>query len=45
MDVQITGFGLLKTYHANNEYALEEDLVAGGKILAHFVANYDEASS
>jgi acetylornithine deacetylase/succinyl-diaminopimelate desuccinylase-like protein len=44
MDVQITGFGLMKTYHANNEYALEKDLLEGGEILAHFIANYEDSN-
>jgi len=32
-DVQITGFGLSKTYHADNEYALLSDMVKGGEIV------------
>lgn len=38
-DVQVTGFGLTSTYHANNEYCLLSDMEKGFRILAHTIAN------
>jgi acetylornithine deacetylase len=38
-DVQITGFGLSSTYHANNEYCLLSDMEKGFRIMAHTIAN------
>jgi acetylornithine deacetylase len=32
-DLQITGFGLSKTYHGDNEYALLSDMIKGGEIM------------
>lgn len=37
-DIQITGFGLSKVYHADNEYATLPDLKNGFKILARIVS-------
>ena len=38
-DIQITGFGLLSTYHCDNEYCLLSDMEDAIKILAKFLAN------
>ena len=32
-DIQMTGFGLMKTYHADNEFCLYSDMANGFKIL------------
>ncbi len=37
-DMQITGFGLSSTYHADNEYALFSDLKNGYRVFGHIVA-------
>ncbi|MEW5309948.1 MAG: hypothetical protein WDW38_001788 [Sanguina aurantia] len=37
-DVQVMGFGLTKTYHANNEYALLSDLKKGFQVMCKLVA-------
>lgn len=42
MDLQLIGFGLMSTYHGNNEYALLSDMKDGARILAHFIANFEE---
>jgi acetylornithine deacetylase len=42
MDLQMIGFGLMATYHGNNEYALLSDMKDGAKILAHFIANFEQ---
>jgi acetylornithine deacetylase/succinyl-diaminopimelate desuccinylase-like protein len=44
MDLQMIGFGLMSTYHGNNEYALLSDMRDGARILAHFIANFEETS-
>mmetsp|Transcript_2757 Transcript_2757/g.9694 ORF Transcript_2757/g.9694 Transcript_2757/m.9694 type:complete len:428 (-) Transcript_2757:165-1448(-) len=41
-DLQVTGYGLSDTYHADNEYALHSDLRDAVKILARIVAEIDE---
>eukprot|EP01134_Creolimax_fragrantissima_P005605 CFRG5605T1 len=38
LDLQMIGFGLVATYHANDEYALLSDFLDGGKVLARFLA-------
>ena len=38
-DVQIVGFGLMSTYHANNEYCLLSGMRVGFKSLAHVIAS------
>ena len=40
-DVQTLGFGLLKTYHANDEYGLLSDFADGFRVLARVIANMD----
>ena len=40
-DLQITGFGLMKTYHADNEYCLLSDQEKGFKILRGVIANLE----
>ena len=37
-DVQLTGFGLSATYHADNEYALLSDMHVGYKVFCRLVA-------
>ena len=37
-DVQLTGFGLSSTYHADNEYALLSDLKSGYQVFFHLLA-------
>ena len=36
-DIQITGFGLLATYHCDDEYCLLSDMEDALQILAHFL--------
>jgi len=36
-DIQLVGFGLSSAYHADNEYSLLSDMVAGAKVLALLV--------
>jgi acetylornithine deacetylase len=43
-DVQTCGFGLLRTYHANNEFGLLADFADGFKVLAHIIANMEAAA-
>lgn len=38
-DVQTLGFGLLKAYHANDEYALLGDFLVGYKVLEGIIEN------
>lgn len=38
-DLQICGFGLSSTYHADNEYCTLTDMKNAVKVLARFVAN------
>lgn len=45
MDLQMIGFGLMATYHGNNEYALLSDMKDGVKILSRFIANFEEEGS
>jgi acetylornithine deacetylase len=40
-DVQTLGFGLMKTYHANNEYGMLPDFADGFRVLARIVHNMD----
>ncbi len=42
-DLQLTGFGLSSTYHADNEYALLSDLKSGFKVFFHLVAELNGA--
>lgn len=37
-DIQITGFGLSKTYHADNEYALLSDMQDAFQILLRVIS-------
>ena len=41
-DVQITGFGRMDAYHANNEFAYISDYKAGARIVAHTIANLED---
>lgn len=43
-DVQTLGFGLLKAYHANDEYALLGDFAIGYKVLEGIVENMNSAA-
>lgn len=43
-DVQITGFGLLSTYHADNEYCLLSDMEKGFQVLVGVVAHLEDAA-
>ena len=38
-DVHTLGFGLMKTYHANDEYASLADFALGHKVLAQTLLN------
>jgi len=40
-DVQCLGFGLLKTYHANDEYGLLSDFARGFRVLSTIIANLE----
>ena len=40
-DVQLTGYGLMKTYHADNEYALLSDMDKGFRILRGVIAEVE----
>jgi len=40
-DVQLIGFGLMSTYHANNEYCLLSGMKAGYQILLQCVAELE----
>ena len=37
-DIQLTGFGLSATYHADNEYALLSDMKNGYRVFHRIVA-------
>ncbi len=37
-DVQLIGFGLMSTYHANDEYALLSDFEKGFQVLMRVIA-------
>jgi len=39
-DIQLIGFGLMKTYHANNEYCLLSDMADATKILSRMIAKF-----
>lgn len=41
-DIQITGYGLSKTYHADNEYALLSDMMDAMQILLRIISINDE---
>ena len=41
-DIQITGYGLSKTYHADNEYALFSDMQDAMQILLRIISINDE---
>jgi len=41
-DIQITGYGLSKTYHADNEYALLSDMVDAFQILLRIISISDD---
>eukprot|EP00240_Pyramimonas_obovata_P001562 CAMPEP_0118927854 /NCGR_PEP_ID=MMETSP1169-20130426/5242_1 /TAXON_ID=36882 /ORGANISM="Pyramimonas obovata, Strain CCMP722" /LENGTH=437 /DNA_ID=CAMNT_0006869711 /DNA_START=69 /DNA_END=1378 /DNA_ORIENTATION=+ len=43
-DVQTTGFGLMRTYHANNEYAFLSDFRDGFNVLLRLVERMDNAA-
>lgn len=40
-DVQTLGFGLMRTYHANNEFGLLSDFRDGFRVLARMIVNMD----
>jgi len=40
-DVQMTGFGLMSTYHADNEYCLLSDMAKGFDILRHVISELE----
>jgi len=40
-DVQMIGFGLMKTYHADNEFALLSDMAKGFRVLLGVVAKLE----
>ncbi len=40
-DVQMTGFGLMSTYHADNEYCLLSDMAKGFEVLVQVVAELE----
>jgi acetylornithine deacetylase len=44
-DLQITGFGLSKTYHADNEFALLSDMLKGGEIVWHWIDQLNRSLS
>ena len=37
LDLQLIGFGLSNTYHANDEYCLLSDMKDGFKVLGRFI--------
>ena len=41
-DLQIAGYGLSKTYHADNEYALLSDMIDAMQILLRIISINDE---
>jgi acetylornithine deacetylase len=41
-DIQISGFGLSKTYHADNEYCLLSDMQDAFQILLRVISINDE---
>ena len=40
-DVQMTGFGLMSTYHADNEYCLLSDMKEGFRILLGVISHIE----
>ena len=40
-DIQMTGFGLMKTYHADNEFCLLSDMAKGFRILRGVIAELE----
>ena len=44
-DIQITGYGLSKTYHADNEYALLSEMMDAYQILLLIISSMDSESS
>lgn len=40
-DLQIIGFGLSKTYHADNEFCLLSDMIKGGEIVWNWIGMLD----
>ena len=40
-DIQLIGFGLMKTYHATNEYCSLKDMCDGFRVLAKFIKYND----
>ena len=44
-DIQITGYGLSKTYHADNEYALLSEMMDAYQILLLIISSMDNESS
>lgn len=40
-DLQIIGFGLSKTYHADNEFCLLSDMIKGGEIMWNWIGMLD----
>ena len=40
-DIQMTGFGLMKTYHADNEFCLLSDMANGFRILRGVIAQLE----
>lgn len=41
-NIFMLGFGLMSSYHADNEYCLLSDMESGVEILANWVANCEE---
>ena len=41
-DVQLTGFGLMKTYHADNEFCKLSDMEKGFRILRGMIAEVED---
>lgn len=44
-DLQVTGYGKMSVYHADNEYALLSDLKDAVKIMSRIIAEMDTASA
>ena len=44
-DIQITGYGLSKTYHADNGYALLSEMMDAYQILLLIISSMDSESS
>jgi len=39
-DIQLIGFGLMSTYHADDEYCNLKDMKDAAKIVARTIANF-----